>query len=43
MTRSQLVNQIKVKRSFLCVGLDADIKKIPDFLFEHEDPIFEFK
>lgn len=42
MTRSALIEQIKFKRSFLCVGLDTDITKIPPFLLEHEDPIFEF-
>ncbi len=42
MTRAQLTNRIKVKRSFLCIGLDADIKKIPDSLLSSEDPIFEF-
>lgn len=42
MTRKQLIEQIKVKRSFLCVGLDTDINKIPEFLLDSEDPIFEF-
>jgi len=42
MTRAQLIQQIKMKRSFLCVGLDTDIKKIPSFLLEFEDPIYEF-
>lgn len=42
MTRRQLIQQIKVKRSFLCVGLDTDINKIPRFLLDFEDPIFEF-
>jgi len=42
MTRAQLVQQIKMKRSFLCVGLDTDIKKIPSFLLEFEDPVYEF-
>lgn len=42
MTRKQLIEQIKVKRSFLCVGLDVDINKIPAFLLDTEDPIFEF-
>jgi len=42
MTREQLIEQIKLKRSFLCVGLDTDIKKIPTFLLDYEDPIFEF-
>ena len=42
MNREQLVNQIKTKRSFLCVGLDTDIKKIPAHLAGGEDPIFSF-
>ena len=42
MDREQIINQIKSKRSFLCVGLDADIKKIPSHLLDLEDPIYEF-
>lgn len=42
MTRAELVEQIKLKRSFLCVGLDTDMEKIPSFLLDFEDPIFEF-
>lgn len=42
MTRKELVNQIKKKQSFLCVGLDTDIKKIPEHLLKSDDPIFEF-
>lgn len=42
MTRTQLFEQIKSKQSFLCVGLDTDINRIPDFLLNEEDPIFEF-
>src|SRR5690554_2483199 len=42
MTRSQLIRAIKSKRSFLCVGLDTDIDKIPNFLLDYEDPVFEF-
>lgn len=42
MTRQELINQIKEKRSFLCVGLDTDITKIPEHLLEEEDPIFVF-
>ena len=42
MTRQELIFQIKQKQSFLCVGLDSDIKKIPTHLLELEDPIFEF-
>ena len=37
-----MINQIKEKQSFLCVGLDADIEKIPQHLLKEEDPIFEF-
>jgi orotidine-5'-phosphate decarboxylase len=42
MTRSELIAQIKKKRSFLCVGLDPDLDKIPPHLLEEEDPIFAF-
>lgn len=42
MTRTELIAQIKLKRSFLCVGLDTDISKIPAHLLDTEDPIFEF-
>ncbi|MBL4623695.1 MAG: orotidine-5'-phosphate decarboxylase, partial [Flavobacteriales bacterium] len=42
MTRQELVSQIKAKKSFLCVGLDTDINKIPKHLLDTEDPIFEF-
>ncbi|WP_460693300.1 orotidine-5'-phosphate decarboxylase [Mucilaginibacter puniceus] len=42
MSRRQLIDQIKQKKSFLCVGLDTDIDKIPDFLKSYPDPIFEF-
>lgn len=42
MTRQELIEQIRLKRSFLCVGLDTDIDKIPAHLLETEDPIFEF-
>ena len=42
MTRKELIYQIKKNKSFLCVGLDTDIKKIPQHLLELEDPIFEF-
>ena len=38
----EIVNQIKSKRSFLCVGLDVDLDKIPKFLLDKDDPIFEF-
>ena len=42
MTRQELFENIKKKQSFLCVGLDTDIKKIPQHLLKEEDPIFEF-
>lgn len=42
MTREQLIQNIRSKKSFLCVGLDTDIKKIPQHLLSAEDPIFEF-
>lgn len=42
MNRAQLIEQIKKKQSFLCVGLDTDLSKIPTHLLETEDPIFEF-
>ena len=42
MTRQELFENIKKKQSFLCVGLDTDIKKIPQHLLQEEDPIFEF-
>ena len=42
MTTQQLIDQIQLKKSFLCVGLDVDLTKIPKHLLETEDPIFEF-
>lgn len=42
MTTEQLVEQIKIKKSFLCIGLDVDLNKIPKHLLAFEDPIFEF-
>lgn len=42
MNAQQLFEQIQAKRSFLCVGLDSDITKIPQHLLSTEDPIFEF-
>ena len=42
MNKKELVNQIKEKKSFLCIGLDTDIKKIPKHLLTFEDPVFEF-
>jgi orotidine-5'-phosphate decarboxylase len=42
MNRTQLINLIKSKKSYLCVGLDSDIKKIPQHLLDNDDPVFEF-
>lgn len=42
MNAQQLFEEIKAKQSFLCVGLDTDIMKIPEHLMTHDDPVFEF-
>lgn len=42
MNKQQLIKQIKDKKTFLCVGLDTDLKKIPQHLLKEEDPIFTF-
>ena len=42
MTKEQLFEQIKIKKSFLCVGLDSDPLLIPEFLNKYDDPVFEF-
>ena len=42
MKLSQLENNIKNKKSFLCLGLDTDIDKIPKHLLDNSDPVFEF-
>ena len=42
MNKQELFENIKKKQSFLCVGLDTDIKKIPEHLLKEEDPIFAF-
>ncbi|MCL1607403.1 MULTISPECIES: orotidine-5'-phosphate decarboxylase [Mediterranea] len=42
MNKQELFENIKRKQSFLCVGLDTDIKKIPEHLLQEEDPIFAF-
>ena len=42
MTKQELIQEIKAKRSFLCIGLDVDLEKIPPHLLETDDPIFEF-
>lgn len=42
MTKAELVLEIKRKKSFLCIGLDTDLEKIPAHFLQMEDPIFEF-
>lgn len=42
MTGKDIFHQIKIKKSFLCVGLDTDIKKIPSHMLNLSDPVFEF-
>ena len=42
MTTTQLIAEIHKKKSFLCIGLDVDLQKIPKHLLETDDPIFEF-
>ena len=42
MNRQELIEQIKTRKSFLCVGLDTDLKKIPPHLLNDDDPIFTF-
>ena len=42
MQKIDLIQQIKAKKSFLCIGLDTDLSKIPAHLLQQEDPIFEF-
>ena len=42
MTTAQLISEIKKKQSFLCIGLDVDLNKIPQHLLQEEDPIFAF-
>jgi orotidine-5'-phosphate decarboxylase len=42
MNRQELVNLIREKRSYLCVGLDTDVQKIPKHLLSHADPVFAF-
>ncbi len=42
MTRQELIEQIQKKKSFLCIGLDSDIAKIPKHLLQEEDPVFSF-
>ena len=42
MTRAELIAEIKNKKSFLCIGLDPDLEKLPKHLLKCEDPIYEF-
>ncbi len=42
MTNQELVSQIHKKNSFLCIGLDVDLDKVPEHILDTEDPIFEF-
>ena len=42
MNRQELIQQIKEKKSFLCVGLDSDPRKLPECLKNCDDPVFEF-
>jgi len=42
MTHNELIQQIRTKKTFLCIGLDPDLKKLPEHLLQTEDPIFEF-
>ncbi|WP_034044227.1 orotidine-5'-phosphate decarboxylase [Wocania ichthyoenteri] len=42
MTQNQLTEEIKKKKSFLCIGLDVDLNKIPLYLLKEDDPIFAF-
>lgn len=42
MTNHQITTQILSKKSFLCIGLDVDLTKVPKHILAHEDPIFEF-
>ena len=42
MTKQELFEQIIAKKSYLCVGLDTDINRIPKHLLAFDDPIFEF-
>lgn len=42
MTRQELIDKIRQKRSFLCIGLDSEYSKLPGHLLEAEDPVFEF-
>lgn len=42
MTREEIIDQVRTKQTYLCVGLDSDIRKIPPHLKDEKDPVFEF-
>ena len=42
MNYVSIVNEIRKKKSYLCIGLDTDINKIPKALLDFDDPVFEF-
>ena len=42
MNRQELITEIRKKKSYLCIGLDTDIEKIPTHLLQEEDPVFAF-
>ena len=42
MTRKEILQQIQTKKSYLCVGLDSDLSRIPRHLLKYDDPVFEF-
>jgi len=42
MTKSELINSIFRKKSYLCVGLDPDMDRLPECILECDDPVFEF-
>ena len=42
VTRKKLIEQIRIKKNYLCIGLDTDPIKIPPFLNNFSDPVFEF-
>ena len=42
MNKEDIIKQIRKKKSFLCIGLDSDLSKIPSFLLTYDDPIYEF-
>lgn len=42
MNRNEIINQIRQKKSYLCIGLDTDIEKIPRYLLGEPDPVFAF-